>query len=223
MRAGPDRAPRASERAASGLPEVQTSAFKMTSVKTTHVRSARLTSGPRFFMPDFASTEVSPAKSAARMAWIFHGSMSIPAIRVRRALSQARATAALGFLRGAAALVGPARLPLAELAGEFVHDQIERGVKLLRRFVGVNVGTGDGEVDLDRVAVVGLGDLVVNEDHMRGEDFAGQRFEMGDLFRDVEMDRTGESNMTGAEMDLHVGLLLHERGAVGNAIRGECV
>ena len=47
---------------------------------------------------------------------------------------------AFGFLRGAAALVGPARFPLAELASEFVHDQIERGeFEPLREWLGEKI------------------------------------------------------------------------------------
>src|SRR5688572_22074005 len=73
----------------------------------------------------------------------------------------------------------------------------------------MDIGSGDGEVRFD--GELRFRGLVIHEHDMRGDDVIGDLFEMLDLGGGMLVNRCGETEIAGTEMDLH-----DEKGAWGS-------
>ncbi len=69
--------------------------------------------------------------------------------------------------------------------------------------LGVNIRTADREVHFHGVSQLRLGRLVMDEDDVRGDDVGGEILEMQNFLRGVLMNGSGETDVSGAEVDLH--------------------
>jgi len=83
-------------------------------------------------------------------------------------------------------------LELADLAGKFVHDLVDGGVKIGFRVFGMEVGAGKGEVDLHMEGFFAI--VVVEKNDVGAEDRLAMALEVTDLFGNEFVNGTGESH-----------------------------
>jgi hypothetical protein len=100
-------------------------------------------------------------------------------------------------------------LELADLAGKFVHDLVDGGVKIGFRVFGMEVGARKGEVDLHMEGFFAI--VVVEKNNVGAEDRLAMALEVADLFGNEFMNGTGKSQVSRSDVDLHDSFLLKRR------------
>jgi hypothetical protein len=103
----------------------------------------------------------------------------------------------------AAGLVGQPGFPFAKLAGQLGGNEVESGIQVGMRFLGVNVRARDGKVDLYGIAVIRAGGFVMDENDVRRDEIVRVFFEVEDLLGSMLVDRCGEAEVAGADVELH--------------------
>lgn len=71
----------------------------------------------------------------------------------------------------ASALICQLRFPFAELPGQLVTSEVERGVNGLGLHIRMDVLPTYGEMGLHSITVIRLGHLIVHEHEVSGDDF----------------------------------------------------
>ena len=105
-------------------------------------------------------------------------------------------------LHFATSLVDQTRLPFAKLARQFASHAIDRHVQIIRGFLRIDILAGDRQVYLGAKPFLGIDRVIVNEDHVRGDDL-GKFFQFTNHSGDMLVKSGGKTEMTGAKMDLH--------------------
>ena len=103
-----------------------------------------------------------------------------------------------------------ARFAFAQLAGQFVHHQIDGRIQIGFAVLGMDVGARHGNVDLDHIVAL-LFRLVVHQDDMGRDDTVGFVVEVGQLVHYVGIDGPGEHQMARTQMDMHTLPINHRR------------
>lgn len=111
-----------------------------------------------------------------------------------------------GSLGGLARLVRERRLPLAQLAGQFVGYLFQCEVKIVGNVLGEDVGPRNGEMHADLVAVARSCGIRVQENDVGTDDINAEFFQLTDLCRNSLVNGCREGHVTGAEMNLHVAV-----------------
>ena len=103
-----------------------------------------------------------------------------------------------------------ARFAFAQLAGQFVHHQIDGRIQIGFAVLGMDVGARHGNVDLDHIVAL-LFRLVVHQDDMGRDDTVGFVVEVGQFVHHVGIDGPGEHQMARTQMDMHTLPINHRR------------
>jgi hypothetical protein len=105
-------------------------------------------------------------------------------------------------LHFAPAPVNETRFSLPQLTREFAPNPIDRDVQIVRRFGRIDVLACNREMHFGAESLLRVDRVVMNQDDMRRNDFR-EILELADDAGDVLMQRGGEAEMTGAQMNLH--------------------
>ena len=97
--------------------------------------------------------------------------------------------------------IGDARLAFSELLRKLAGDLVDSGVEVILGILRVNVGAGHSKVHLNDM--LSRPRLIMKEDDMGGENAIRELLQVSDLLGHVCVDGCGQSQMSGAKVDLH--------------------
>jgi len=107
------------------------------------------------------------------------------------------------FLKLALRFVGELGFALAQLAGDFRRRFVYCSIQIAIGFLGVDVRTGNGEMNLNAKSLLRIAFFVLKENYVRGNDGVREFFQMTYLVCDVRMDRRCQREVPWTEMYLH--------------------
>ena len=93
--------------------------------------------------------------------------------------------------------------PFAQLPVEFLLHLVDGRVKVVFPGLRKKVRTRHRQMDFDPELPIGMGALVVPEDHVGSDDPTLKMVEMGQLVFNVGVDPVSQREMPGSDMNVH--------------------